>query len=64
MPQIIKTDASEYAIAAIHSVRMPDRELHPITFHFWTLGLAKQNYDTHNKELLQSSKCSKSGITI
>ena len=51
-PQIIETDASDYSIAAIHSIRTPDGELHPIAFHSRTLGPAECNYDTHNKELL------------
>ena len=51
-PQIIETDALDYAIAAIHSIQTPDGELHPIAFHLRTLGPAKCNYDTHNKELL------------
>jgi hypothetical protein len=36
----------------IHSVQIPDRELHPVTFHSQTLGPAKRNYDMHDKELL------------
>jgi hypothetical protein len=52
MPQIIETDASDYAIMAIHSIRTPDGELHPVAFHSRTLGPAEHNYDTHNKELL------------
>jgi hypothetical protein len=51
-PQIIKTDASDYAIAAIHSIQTPEGELHPVAFHLRTLGPAKCNYDMHNKELL------------
>lgn len=51
-PQIIKTDASDYVIAAIHSIYLPNGELHPVAFHSHTLGLAEQNHDTHNKELL------------
>jgi hypothetical protein len=37
---------------AIHSIWTPDGELHPIAFHLRTLGPAKRNYDTHDKELL------------
>ena len=51
-PQIIKTDVSDYAIAVIHSIRLPDGELHPVAFHSRTLGPAERNYDTHDKELL------------
>ena len=52
VPQLIETDASDYAIAAIHSIRTADGELHPVAFHSWTLGPAEWNYDTHDKELL------------
>jgi hypothetical protein len=37
-PQIIKTDTSDYAIVAIHSIRTSDGELHPVAFHSRTLG--------------------------
>jgi hypothetical protein len=57
--QIIKTDASDYAIAAIHSIRTPDGELHPVTFHLQTLGPAERNYDMHDKELLAIFKAFK-----
>jgi hypothetical protein len=43
VPQIIETDASDYAIMAIHSVRTPDGELHPIAFHLQTLGPAVED---------------------
>ena len=52
VPQLIETDASDYAIAAIHSIRTADGELHPVAFHSRTLGPTEQNYDTHDKELL------------
>ena len=52
VPQIIETDASDYAIAAIHSIILPDGEIHPVAFHSRTLGAAERNYDTHDKELL------------
>jgi hypothetical protein len=52
VPQIIETDASDYAIAAIHSIRTLDGDLHPVAFHSRTLGPAERNYDTHDKELL------------
>jgi hypothetical protein len=55
-PQIIETDALDYAIAAIHSIQTPNRDLHPIVFLLQTLGPAKHNYDTHDKELLAIHK--------
>ena len=56
VPQLIETDASDYAIAAIHSIRTTNGELHPVAFHSRMLGPAERNYDTHDKEL--------SGVTI
>ena len=52
VPQLIETDASDYAIAAIHSIHTTNGELHPVAFHSRTLGPAEQNYDMHDKELL------------
>ena len=50
---IVETDASDYAIAAILSLRFTNSgEIHPIAFHSRTLHAAELNYDTHDKELL------------
>ena len=52
-PLIIKTDASDYALAAILSmVSLTDNEVHPIAFHSRTFTPPELNYDVHNKELL------------
>jgi hypothetical protein len=51
-PIIIKTDASDYAVAAILSTVPPDRHVHPVAFHSRTLGISELNYNTHDKELL------------
>src|SRR5882762_2720090 len=51
-PMTVKTDASDYAIAAILSITLPDGEIHPVAFHSCTLTTLELNYDTHNKELL------------
>ena len=51
-PMIIETDTSNYAIAAIFSIILPNGEIHPVAFHSRTLTTSKLNYDTHNKELL------------
>ena len=48
----METDASNYAIAAILSITLPDGEIHPVAFHSRTLSSAELNYDTHDKELL------------
>jgi transposase InsO family protein len=49
---IVETDASDYAIAAILSVQLPDGEVHPVAFRSRTLSSPELNYDTHDKELL------------
>ena len=49
---IVKTDASDYAIADILSNICPDGEIHLITFYSRTLTVPKLNYDMHDKELL------------
>ena len=49
---IIKTDASNYAIAAIFSIILPHGEIHPVAFHSRTLTTSELNYNTHDKELL------------
>ncbi|ESK81460.1 reverse transcriptase [Moniliophthora roreri MCA 2997] len=48
----IKTDASDYAVAAILSITLSNSELHPVVFLSRTLMGAELNYDTHDKELL------------
>ena len=48
----VETDTSDYAIAAILSITLPDGEIHPVAFHSRTLSSSKLNYDTHDKELL------------
>ena len=49
---IVKTDASNYAIAAIFSIILPNSEFHPVAFHYHTLTTSELNYDTHDKDLL------------
>jgi hypothetical protein len=51
-PMTVETDASDYAIAAILSITLPDGEIHPVAFHSRTLSAPELNYDTHDKELL------------
>ena len=52
LPPIVETDASDYAIAGIISVRTNDGDVHPVAFFSRTLTGAELNYDTHDKELL------------
>src|SRR5258707_2608982 len=55
----VETDASDYAIAGILSVTTLDLEIHPITFHSWSLHDAEKDYNTHDKELLAVFDCYK-----
>src|SRR5258707_9860123 len=59
LPMTVETDASDYAIVGILSITTLDLEIHPITFHSWSLHDAERNYDTHDKELLAVFDCYK-----
>ena len=48
----MKTNASDYALAAILSIVNDNNEVHLVAFHSHTFTTAKLNYDIHNKELL------------
>ena len=50
-PIMVETDASDYALAAILSIRTPDSDYHLVTFHSRTFKDAETNYDVHDKEL-------------
>jgi RNase H-like domain found in reverse transcriptase len=54
---MIKTDASEYALAAILSQVESNREIHLVTSR--TFSDTKLNYDTYNKELMAIYKAFK-----
>ena len=43
-PIIIETDASDYAIAGILSIRCPDEEIRPVTYYSQTLSALELNY--------------------
>jgi transposase InsO family protein len=51
-PIIVETDASDYAISGIISIRCEDNEIRPVAFRSCTLTAPELNYDTHDKELL------------
>ena len=59
-PMIVETDASNYAIAGILSLRCPDDEIRPVAYYSRTLSAPELNYDTHNKELLAIHEAFKS----
>ena len=49
---VVKTNASDYAVASILSIIGANSELQPITYYSQTLSTPELNYDTHDKELL------------
>src|SRR5258708_37130325 len=49
---MVEMDVSNCMIAGILSVTTEDGEIWPVAFYSCTLQSTKQNYDTHNKELL------------
>ena len=51
-PLLVETDASDYAIAGILSIRCPDEELQLVAFFFRTMTAPELNYNIHDKELL------------
>ncbi|QRW19754.1 Retrotransposable element Tf2 protein [Rhizoctonia solani] len=51
-PYFLETDASRAALGSILSQQQEDRRLHPLGFLLESFKGAKQNYDTHDKELL------------
>ncbi|QRW22959.1 Retrotransposable element Tf2 protein [Rhizoctonia solani] len=51
-PYFLETDASSVALGSILSQQQEDGRLHPLGFLSKSFKGAKQNYDTHNKELL------------
>ncbi|QRW24417.1 Retrotransposable element Tf2 protein [Rhizoctonia solani] len=51
-PYFLETDASGAALGSILSQRQEDGRLHPLGFLLELFKGAKQNYDTHDKELL------------
>jgi RNase H-like domain found in reverse transcriptase len=51
-PLIVETDASDYPLTAILSLRTSDGKLHLVTFHSRTFTFPELNYNVHDKELL------------
>ena len=48
----MKTNALDYALAAILFIVNAENEVHLVTFHFHTFTKVELNYDTHDKKLL------------
>jgi RNase H-like domain found in reverse transcriptase len=56
---VIKTDASNYALAAILSQVESNREIYPVTYLSQTFLDTELNYNTHDKELMAIYKAFK-----
>jgi len=48
----MKTDTSDYALAAILFIVNKENEVHLVAFHSHTFTAAELNYDMHDKKLL------------
>jgi len=55
----MKTDALNYALAAILFIVNEENEVHLVAFHSHTFTVMELNYDTHDKELLAIFKAFK-----
>jgi len=55
----VKTNVSDYALAAILSITTKDNKIYPIAFHSWTFSALELNYNVYNKELLAIFKAFK-----
>jgi hypothetical protein len=51
-PFFFESDASDYALVAILSLKRDDKWLFPVAFHSQKFTAAKINYEIHDKELL------------
>src|SRR5882672_9870269 len=48
----VKTDTSDYALAAVFLITTPNSKLHLIAFHSQTFSALELNYNVHEKELM------------
>ena len=49
---MVETDTSDYALAAVLSIRTPDSNYHPVAFYSRMFKDTETNYDIHDKELM------------
>ena len=52
LESIIETDASDYAVGAVHSQVQTNGHTHPCAFLLRMFSPAEMNYDIHNKEMV------------
>ena len=63
-PMTIERDASDYTIATIFSITLPNGEIHPVTLHSHTFTTSELNYDNYDKELLSILRLFENGDII
>jgi hypothetical protein len=56
---MVETDASDFALGAVLSLKGDDGRLYPVAFHSRKFTLAEINYEIHDKELLAIVDCFK-----
>jgi|SRR5579859_7770505 len=49
---VLEADASDYALGAVVSQRLPDGVLHPVAFHSRKFNKVELNYEIYDKEML------------
>ena len=52
LQSVIETDASDYAVGAVHSQVQRNGRVHPCAFLSWEFSPAELNYDIHDKEMV------------
>ena len=52
LPSIIETDASDYAVGAIHLQTQKNGQIHPVVFLSRRFSPAEMNYNIHKKEMV------------
>ena len=52
LPSIIETNASDYAVGAMHSQTQNNGRVHPVAFLSWKFSPPEINYDIHDKEMV------------
>lgn len=49
---IVETNTLDYALIAILSIMIEEKEIHPVVFHFYMFKATELNYNIYDKKLL------------
>jgi len=61
-PFRVEADSSDFATGAVLSQQSPeDDKWHPVAYYSKSLSVVEQNYEIHDKEMLQSSELWRTG---